>query len=355
MSDKFVNASGLSAIRAWIISKLSGKVNTDDVATDNSYGLVKTNSSESVTLDSNGRLNVGGRLGQMSNTTGIYSPKSINPASVGSGSFLLTEASGTKLGNKSMAVSTGTNISLKTAASAGSTQYIVANNYANRIICAGAVGGTVALNESSAATSYANVVSVQIGGSSYVPDSSANSSSNNIIITTDKSINPSSSTSTIRLYSNEGYSSGFSNMFVGQGVGGVGGASVIVGQKVYSASGNACAIIGADMYNAGNGNALFGRQHISRKNRWLMSGTGHDNTNGRSESGVALGQWSLIDSNALFVIGDGTSHTARSNVFEITSDGDILMSLNESASSGTMDGDLYNAIDGLGWTSSVIE
>ena len=302
-------------------------VAADDIATDSAYGLVKTNSSESITLNSNGQLDVGGRLGQFPSTTGVYSPKSINPNNVGNGSFLLTEASGTNLGNKSLAVSTGTNITLKTAAAAGSTQYVVANNYANRIICAGAVGGIVALNESSAATTFVNITSVQINGSSYVPDSSPNSSTNNIIIKTDASINPNSSVSSIRVYSNEG--TGFSNLFVGQAVGGVGGASIVVGQKVYSSSGNACALVGADIYNAGNGSAIFGRQHINRKNRVFLAGTGHDTTNARSESVSALGEWSdLSSTETLFAIGDGTDHTARSNAFEVRDQCIVLKSPN---------------------------
>ena len=47
------------------------------------------NPSENVTFNANGQLDVGGRLGQMSNSTGVYSPKTINPAAVGNGSFLL--------------------------------------------------------------------------------------------------------------------------------------------------------------------------------------------------------------------------------------------------------------------------
>jgi hypothetical protein len=112
-------------------------------------------------------------------------------------------------------------------------------------------------------------------------------------------------------------------LFVGQAVGGSGGASVVVGQRVFSKSGNACALVGADIYNQGNGNAVFGRQHISRKNRWFMAGTGHDNTNGRSETGTVFGQWADIQSDTLFAVGNGTNHTARSNAFEIKTNGDI--------------------------------
>ena len=294
-------------------------------ATETVLGLIKLNPSESITLNSDGQLDVGGRLGQMSGTTGVYSPKSINPASVGNGSFLLTEASGTYLGAKSLAVNTGTGITLKTAAAAGATQYVVANTYANRIFAASAVGATAALDEASAATRYVYVTSVTINGSSFTPDSSANSSTNNIIITTSESVNPNSSISQIRLYLK---GEGFSNLFVGQAVAGAGGASVLVGQRVYSKSGNACALVGADFYNTGNGNALFGRLHISRKNRWFMSGSGHDNSNGRSEAGAAVGQYSYIDASTIFAVGNGTSHTDRKNAFEVRTDGFVLPSPN---------------------------
>lgn len=297
---------------------LSNDTLSTTAATNTEYGAIKLNSEENITLSSSGQLKVGGRLGQSTSTTGIYSPNTINPQSIGNGSMLITEASGTRLGNKSFAVSTGSNISLKTSAAAGATQYVVSNTYENRIICAAAVGGIAALNESSAATTYVNITSVQIGGSSFVPNSSANDSSNNIVITVDKSVNPNSSVSQIRVYANEGYSNGFSNLFVGQQVGGIGGASIIVGQKVYSASGNACAIVGASIYNAGNGNAIFGRQHISRKNRSFLAGTGHDTTNGPSEGVAAFGSWSSINNNTVFAIGNGTNHTNRSNIFEIT-------------------------------------
>ena len=295
-------------------------------ATETVLGLIKLNPSESITLNSDGQLDVGGRLGQMSSTTGVYSPKSINPASVGNGSFLLTEASGTYLGTKSLAVNTGVGISLKTAAAAGATQYVVANTYVNRIFAASAVGATAAIDEASAATSYVYVTSATINGNSFTPDSSANDSTNNIIITTSASVNPNSSVSQIRLYLK---GEGFSNLFVGQAVAGAGGASVLVGQRVYSKSGNACALVGADFYNTGNGNALFGRQHISRKNRSFLAGTGHDTTNARSESVTAFGEWSdLSSTEILFAVGDGTSHTARSNAFEVRDQAIVLKSPN---------------------------
>ena len=292
------------------------------VATDIISGTIKLNPSESVTLNSDGQLDVGGRLGQMPNTTGVYSPKTISPQAVGNGSFLLTEASGLKLGNKSLAVVTGSGLTLKTAAAAGATTYLVTNNYENRIICAGIVGGVLALDEASAAENYVNITSVTISG--YAPTSAYYwTASGDITITTDASINPSRSTTSIRPYCS---STGFSNFSAGQQAGGDGGASVIVGQKIKSASGNACALVGASIYNTGNGNAVFGRQHISRKNRSFLAGTGHDTTNGPAEGVAAFGKWSDIKSDTSFAIGNGTSATDRSNSFEIDMAGGAFFS-----------------------------
>lgn len=306
-----------AANKQYVDDTVSTAVNTQ--ATETTLGTIKLNPSESITLNSSGQLDVGGRLGQMSNTTGIYSPKTINPAAVGNGSFLLTEGSGLKLGNKSLAVVTGTSLSLKSSASAGTTTYLVSNTYENRIICAGIVDGVLALNESTAAEKYVNVTSVTIGG--YAP-TTANywTASGDITIKTDASINPNSRITSVRPYATG--EAGFSNLFVGQLSGGKGGASIVVGQKVFSYSGNACAIVGASMYNTGNGNALFGRQHISRKNRSFLAGTGHDTTNGPSEGVAAIGKWSNIKSNTSFAIGNGTDANNRSNSFEIDTSGD---------------------------------
>lgn len=331
MADSYLNLSGVqrlwSKIKDYIDGAVGLKLDADAIATDSAYGIVKTNSAESVTLNADGQLDVGGRLGQMSNSTGVYSPKTISPSVINDGSLLLTEASGTYLGSKSLAVSTGTGLTCRSAP-AGSTVYRVTNTYVNRLSCSVLLvaDAVAALNEDDAkAGNFARVLSVQRGGADWIPDSSPNSTAqaDDIVITLEKTINPNAATTSLRVYPAE---KGFSNIYVGQGVGGNGGASVVVGQRVMSASGNACAIIGADIYNTGNGNAVFGRQHISRKNRWFLAGTGHDNTNGRSEGGAAFGQYSLIDANTLFSVGNGTSQVARSNIFEIRADGRVKAS-----------------------------
>lgn len=265
-------------------------------------------------------------IGKTEGGTGIYAPSTITPGRVGDGSLLITEGSGTTLGPKSIAVSTGKNMTCKSAA-AGSTVYRFANTYANRIFAAtvAIAGAVAALSEAAAKEGlYANVLSVQVNNSNFtIPDSSA-TSGDNIVITLDKTINPDSATTTVRFYPGEG---GFSTVHAGQGIGSKegNGGSVLVGQGVGSNGGNACALVGADLFNTGNGNAVFGRQHISRKNRWFMAGTGHDNTNGKSESGAVFGEFADIKSDTAFAIGNGTSQTVRSNLFEIKTNGDMYI------------------------------
>ena len=84
-------------------------------------------------------------------------------------------------------------------------------------------------------------------------------------------------------------------------------------------------MVGQQMYSTGNGNAMFGRNHIARKNRGFFAGTGHDSTNARSEGAAAVGEWSSMDSNTMFAVGNGTSATNRSNAFEVTADGGIIL------------------------------
>lgn len=324
MADKYLNLSGVqrlwNKIKTYIDNIVSEKINKTDEATDVKYGLVKLNLDEDITLNGSGRLDIGGRLGQMPDTTGMYAPRTISPKTVGSGSLLLTEGSGTTLGAKSLSVTTGMMLSLSPTAAPGATTYSVSNTYENRIKAFLAIGGVVALNEASASTT-SRVLSVQINGVDVVPRSDG--SDDKIIITVENSINPNSSTSNIRIYPNQ---DGFSNLLVGQGVrSAVGyGASLTVGQSVYSGK-NACCSVGASLYNNGNGSALFGRQHINVKNRAFLAGTGHDTTNAPSENVSAFGAWSSLSYDTLFAVGFGTSNTERKNAFEILTDGSFVL------------------------------
>lgn len=322
MADKFISLDRLNTIKTWIVGLLAGKVNTTDIATDTSYGLVKLNPDESVTLNSNGQLDVGGRLGAFSGTTGIFHSKDREPRSVKDFSFLITDAKGMNLdAPRDLALATGVNLQLSKSHAKGSTSYTVANNYANRIACAVlANGGYVGQSEAwSKENQIVKVTSVTINGQSFIPDSSANSSTP-IVITTETTANPDNAVSALRVFG--GVTGGFCSEYIGQCVGGSVGASLVIGQRVWSNSNVNC-IVSADVYNAGNGNAIFGRQHINKKSRWFISGTGHDTTNGIAEAGAVVGQWADIQSDTLFAVGNGASHVARSNAFEIKTNGDI--------------------------------
>lgn len=310
MADKFINLTqGLATIKTWVVSKIAAIANPN----------------ESVTFNSSGQLDVGGRLGAFSGTTGIFHAKDREPLSVGNLSFLITDHKGMQFaGSRNLGLLTGNNITLTGSHAAGSTEYNVANTYINRLMCVGIK--YVALNNTTASNQGIEPVSsVTINGQTFTPDSSADSTTP-IVIKVENSVNPDSVTSSLRAVSAVS-SSPYSSAFIGQCVGANGGGgNLVMGQNMFTRTGNMVAMVGQAIYNSGNGNSLFGRHHISMKHRWFMAGTGHDNTNGRSEAGAAVGQYSLIDANTLFAVGDGTSHIARKNAFEVLADGIVLPS-----------------------------
>lgn len=324
----FITKENLTRFLANVKSLLSGKANISDLpsqATDSLLGLIKLNSAENVEVDSDGKLKVGGRLGAFINTTGVFHSNDREPRAVGDFSFLITDAKGMYLSApRDLALVTGVGLSLKGSHAAGSTTYTVANTYANRIACAVlANGGYLSQSEAySKENQIVAVTSVKINGSNFTPDSSADDSSKPIIITTETTANPTQAVTQLRVFGS--ITGGYCSEYIGQCVGGTGGASLIIGQRVYS-SNNVNCIVSADVYNTGNGNAIFGRQHISRKNRGLIAGTGHDTTNAKSEGVAVLGEWSLISSDTAFAIGNGTSATNRKNLFEIKTNGDIYI------------------------------
>ena len=313
-----------------ITSLLSTKVNNTDYASDSNYGIVKTNTAESVTLNSDGQLTVGGRLGQFPTTTGIYAPNNREPRAVGNYSFLITDAKGVDMNaNRSMAVVSGLGLTCRSAP-AGSTEYRISNTYANRIQAILCAGGYASKDEAtSTQKKIVSIVSVTINGSSFVPDSSANQSAtaNDIVIKTSETLNPDSAITSIRLFGRMG---SYATMHAGNGIASEsGGRNLLLGGGVTKAgSSNDNCLVGNGIYSSGNGNACFGRYHIARKNRGFLAGTGHDTTNAPAEGASAVGQYSYMDGNTLFAVGNGSSHTARSNAFEVRVDGIVLKSPN---------------------------
>ena len=258
-------------------------------------------------------------------TTGLYAPDDREPRQVGNYSLLITDAKGVNMGaNRSLAVVSGYGLTCQSAAP-GTTTYRVANNYQNRIIAKVCEGGFVSKDEAtSTVEQIVPVVSVTIGGQAFTPDSSANDSSNPIEITVQESANPDGTITNIRLF---GTMRSYATAHIGNGVrSNDGGRSLMLGGGISKVgTGNDICVVGNAMYTSGNGNALFGRNHISTKNRWLIAGSGHDNTNGMSEAGAVFGQYADIQSDTAFAVGNGTSHTSRSNLFEIKTNGDVYI------------------------------
>lgn len=327
MADKFSAIDAIGAIRDWVLNKLGLKLDADAYATDSDYGIVKTNSAQSVTLDADGKLVVGGRLGQFPGTTGIYAAADRDPRAVGDSSFLITDAKGMSLDtNRAFALVSGLGVTCKSAA-AGSTQYRVKNTYANRLNCKICEGGYASINEdTSKVQRIVPVVSVTINGNPYTPDSSADSSAtaNDIVITTEETLNPDSATTGIRLF---GKMTCYSTAHIGNGIASWGGGRnmFLGGGIAKDGSGNDNCVVANGAYVSGNGNGVFGRYHVIRRNRGFFAGQGHDSTNATGEGVSAIGSYSYIDANTMFAIGNGTSHTARLNLFEVLKDGSVVL------------------------------
>lgn len=283
-------------------------------ATDEYYGAIKTNPSESITLNADGQLVVGGRLGQFPNG-GVYYPTNIAPTGVGSSSFLMTDgAKEISIAQRTFAIMAGANITCKSAA-AGSTTYRVSNTQTNRFALAAVVGGRAALSQADAAengTAAISSITFANGGNLTVPYFGANENSNDIIVTLARSINPNAATTQIRVY---GKNNSTDNILVGQGVGANGGKAISLGQSTY-AGGNQNIAFGNATYVNANNSVGMGHTMLVNKQYCLGAGQGHDFTNG-SNGTTAVGTWSTISSKSKFVVGNGTAYDQRSNIFEV--------------------------------------
>lgn len=288
-------------------------------ATTTTMGGIRLNPNQNMYLTDNNELVIDGAAGT-TESGGLYFPPENEPGNVGAGSLLVTEANGVFLDKKSLAVITGFNLTLNASHPAGSTSYVVANNYQNRILAYLCKDGVACLNEN-ASKNTVQITSVLTNtGTDVVPSSAANGGT--IIIKTASSVNPDAATSNIRIYPKM---MGFSTLYVGT-VGSptsTSGYSLIVGQQVCNES-NASAVIGNSQWNKGNSSILAGRQHINTKQNAALFGYGHDTTSG-SDNVCAVGKFANIASDTAFVVGNGTSHTARSNLFEVKTNGAVYI------------------------------
>lgn len=309
----------------YVDDALALKVDKTDVATDSDYGVVKTNSASSITLNADGQLEVGGRLGQFPGTTGIYAASDRDPRAVGDNSFLITDAMGMSLDTgRAFALVSGLGVACKSAA-AGSTQYRVSNTYQNRLSCKMCEGGFAAASEpASKAARIIPVVSVTINGAAFTPSSAPNDTTTDIIITTAETLNPDAAITNVRLFGNM---MSYSTAYIGNGIASWGGGRNLLlgGGIAKDGSGNDNCVVSNGAYVKGNGCAVFGRHHIVVKNRGFFAGSGHDSTNANGEGVSAIGQYSYIDKDTMFAIGNGTNQTTRLNLFEVLKDGSIVL------------------------------
>ena len=303
-------------------------VQVTDIATDNDYGLVKINTPMSIYLDENGNLVVGGRLGQYPNG-GVYYPDTIEPTGVSSSSFLMTDgAKGLNLGSREFAILAGANLTIKSA-SAGSTTYRATNSQANRVICAAAKNGFCAIDQTDAQTNgTAKITDISFANGSPISFYfGATESDNDIIITVDRTVNPSAATTKLRMYGN---STSNDVIAVGQGVGGTHGKAIIVGQSCFG-GGNQIIALGNGVHVMANNSSGFGHTHLVNKQYCFAAGQGHDFTNA-SNGTSAFGLWSDLHSDTALAVGGGTAFDNRKNAFEVTKDGGIIVPSSTSGS-----------------------
>ena len=308
-----------------IVDDLGTKVDNDTVAGDTTFGLIKTNSDQSISVDENGKLTVGGRLGQFAGG-GVFYPTTIEPTNVGASSFLMTDgAKNISVGQRTFGIMAGANLTCKSAA-AGATQYRISNTQANRFACFACAGGRLAIDQNDAiANGTAAITDISFAnGDSIAAYFGPAESSNDIIITVERTVNPSAATTKLRIY---GMSTSSDVINVGQGCGATHGKALALGQSC-RCSGNQTIAFGNSSVVTANNSVAFGHTHLVNKQFCFAAGQGHDFTNAGNGTG-AVGICSEISADTLFAVGNGTfassGEITRSNAFEVISEGAIVL------------------------------
>lgn len=315
----------LMKLKSKLDTLLSNKVDKTALATDTILGLVKTNPGKSIELNTDGQLEVGGRLGQFPNG-GVFYPTTIEPTEVKASTFLMSDgAKNLSLGARQFGIMAGAGLTCKSA-SAGATQYRLSNTQTNRFACFAAKGGRLAIDQADAqANGTALITDISFAnGNPISAYFGATESSNDIIITVDRTVNPSASTTKLRIY---GTSTSNDVIVVGQGCGASGGKAISLGQSCY-AGGNQCISFGNASLSLANNSVAFGHTNLVNKQFCFCAGQGHDFTNG-SNGTSAVGIASEIGSNTAFAVGNGVFNSngniTRSNAFEVTKDGGVVL------------------------------
>ena len=315
----------LTKLKNKLDTLLADKVDKTQVATDSDYGIVKTNAGKSITLNADGQLEVGGRLGQFPDG-GVFYPDTIEPTEVKASTFLMSDgAKYLSLGPRTFGIMAGAGLTCKSA-SAGATQYRLSNTQGNRFTCFANKGGRIAIDQTDAMTNGTALIT-DISFANGNPISAyfgPTESSNDIIITVDRTVNPSAATTKLRIY---GTSTSSDVIIVGQGNGASGGKAISLGQACH-AGGNQCIAFGNSSLSLANNSVALGHTQLVNKQFCFAAGQGHDFTNA-SNGSAAVGIASLMDSNTLFAVGNGVfngnGNITRSNAFEVLKDGSIAL------------------------------
>ncbi len=294
-------------------------------ATETVLGIIKLNPSESVEVNANGQLTVGGRLGQFPNG-GVFYPTTIEPTLVGPSTFMMTDgAKNLSLAGRTFGIMAGAGITCKSA-SAGATEYRVSNTQANRFALFAAKGGRAAIDQTDATNNgTALITSIKFAnGNDISAYYGPTESSNDIIVTLERTVNPSAATTKLRVY---GTSTSSDVIVVGQGCGASGGKAISLGQSCF-VGGNQCIAFGNASLSLANNSVAFGHTNLVNKQFCFCAGQGHDFTNGSNGVG-AVGIASEISSETAFAVGNGVFNSngniTRSNAFEVLKDGSIAL------------------------------
>ena len=319
------DANGQAVDSGVPISTVALASDLPEQATDSTLGLVKTNANQSITLNADGQLEVGGRLGQFPNG-GVFYPTTIEPTEVKASTFMMTDgAKYLSLGSRTFGIMAGVNLTCKSA-TAGTTQYRLSNTQTNRFACFANKGGRLAIDQTDA-TENGTALITDISFANGNPISAyfgPTESANDIIITVDRTVNPSAATTKLRMY---GTSTSSDVIIVGQGNGASGGKAISLGQACH-AGGNQCIAFGNSSLSLANNSVALGHTQLVNKQFCFAAGQGHDFTNGKNGAS-AVGICSEITSDTAFAVGNGVfngnGNITRSNAFEVTTDGGIVL------------------------------
>lgn len=304
---------------------LANYVTNDTEATDEELGLLKLNTAKNIYLNEEGQLEVGGRLGQFPNG-GVYYPDTIEPTEVKSSTFMMTDgAKNLSSEGRTFAIMAGANLTCKNTP-AGSTQYQLTNSQTNRFACFAGKEGRLALSQADAmenGTALITDISFANGdpiSAYYGPTESTN----NIIITVDRTVNPEAPTKALRIY---GKTLSNDIIKVGQGCGVDHGKALALGQSCFI-GGNQCLALGNAVIVLANNSVGFGHTHLINQQFCFAVGQGHDFTN--ASNGVsAVGICTDLHNDTAFAVGNGifnnNGNITRSNAFEVLTDGSIVL------------------------------